>query len=83
MSLGSDFDKHVWRRREVCVFERHLRAYLRDPLPASLDVNDCIQETYTRLLRCSAEKLQLTVNTVGKHASNALKRCTTCMAPRH
>jgi RNA polymerase sigma factor (sigma-70 family) len=58
VSLEGDFDKRAWLLREVCVFEKHLRDYLQTYLAAPLDVNDCIQETYARLLNCSDEKLQ-------------------------
>jgi RNA polymerase sigma factor (sigma-70 family) len=58
VSLEGEFDKHAWLLSEVCVFEKHLREYLQAYLAAPLDVNDCIQETYARLLNCSADKLQ-------------------------
>jgi RNA polymerase sigma factor (sigma-70 family) len=58
VSLDGDFDKHSWLLREVCVFEKHLRDYLQAYLAAPLDVNDCVQETYARLLNCSDDKLQ-------------------------
>jgi RNA polymerase sigma factor (sigma-70 family) len=40
-----------WFREEIRPHERELRAYLRGRFPSLTDVDDLVQETYTRLLR--------------------------------
>ncbi len=40
-----------WFREEIRPHERELRAYLRGRFPSLSDVDDLVQETYTRLLR--------------------------------
>lgn len=52
----SDAEQEQWFTQEVQANEQKLRAYLRKKFPTLEDVDDIIQDAYSRLLKASKEK---------------------------